>query len=107
MLLNLEFCEPLFIVVLSVLRFTTYDNPFGAFTQISCENYFKNVKSLAVARGHDRMVVGFAITYAINATIVSSNPTQTRCTRYNNVIKSVSDLWQDGCFLQFNKCKWC
>ena len=38
-------------------------------------------------RGCDRMVVGFIATYAISATInvVSSNPPQARCTRYNNM----------------------
>ena len=37
-------------------------------------------------RGHDRMVVGFTTTYAINpitTNIVSSNPTQGSCSRYN------------------------
>ena len=81
-LLNLQFCGPLFIVliiVLSVLRFTPYDDPFGVgvFKQfpilypelsfllcyttqrsrndnsgqrmtISYENYFNNVKNLAI-----------------------------------------------------------
>jgi hypothetical protein len=31
--------------------------------------------------GRDRMVVGFTISYATN--VVSSNPTQERCVRYN------------------------
>ena len=37
-------------------------------------------------RGHDRMGVGFTTTYAITSiatNIVSSNPAQARCTRYN------------------------
>jgi len=37
-------------------------------------------------RGRDRMVVGFTATYVISAIatkVVSSNPTQERCTRYN------------------------
>jgi len=34
--------------------------------------------------GHDRMVVGFVTTYVISTHhVVSSNPTQARCTWYN------------------------
>ena len=48
------------------------------------------------------MVVGFTTIYAISVPIttnvVSLNPSQVRCTRYN--IKFVSDLQQVGGFLQ-------
>jgi hypothetical protein len=40
-------------------------------------------------RGHDRMVVGFTTTYAINpitTNVVSSNPAQGSCSRYNIMV---------------------
>jgi hypothetical protein len=47
-------------------------------------------------RGRDRMVVGYTATYMqavpIATNVVRSNPDQSRCTRYNNEMKFVSDL---------------
>jgi hypothetical protein len=34
-------------------------------------------------RGHDRMVVGFMQSMSITTNVVSLNPAQARCTRYN------------------------
>ena len=44
------------------------------------------LNSIDGRRGRDRMVVEFTTTYAISditTEIVSSNPAQARCTRYN------------------------
>jgi hypothetical protein len=35
------------------------------------------------SHGRDRMVIGFKTTNAITTNVVSSNPTQARCTCYN------------------------
>ena len=47
-----------------------------------CIEYISPITSRCRGRhGRDRMVVGFTISYATN--VVSSNPTQERCVRYN------------------------
>jgi len=65
-----------------------------------CDNYNRvfggsdnNTQVMRGRRSHNLMVVGFITTYAVSTTkVVSSSPTQARCTRYNIVIKFVSDL---------------
>jgi len=42
-----------------------------------------NIFCLSTRHGCDHMVVGFTTTYAITTNVVSSNPIQVRCIRYN------------------------
>ena len=48
--------------------------------------YYYFLSKLKVRRGHDHMVVGFTTTnlsVPITTEVMSYNPAQTRCTRYN------------------------
>jgi len=52
-----------------------------------------NVQNIQGRRSRDCMLVGFLITYAISSittNVVSSNPAQARCTRYNIMWYSLS-----------------
>jgi len=55
-------------------------------TQIYILHRFKKSNCTGGRRGRDRMVVGITTTYVIElitTSVVSSNPAQARCTRYN------------------------
>jgi hypothetical protein len=50
--------------------------------------YYYFLSKLKVGRGHDHMVVGFTtnnLSVTITTEVMSYNPAQTRCTRYNNM----------------------
>ena len=50
------------------------------FTSLTLVDPFSQIRG---CRGHDHMIVGFMQSVPITSNVVSSNPTQARCIRYN------------------------
>ena len=89
-----DHCIVLYILVLSILL------PFTASIYTFCNKAF--LIGIGGRRGHDRMVVGFTITYMqsvpFTTKVVSSNPVHGKYSIQHYEIKFVSDLRQVGGF---------
>ena len=87
-------------VSIVAFRMSNTVKPVHAVTSIKRSHFACPVRC---RRDRDRMVVGLKLpmqSMPITSNVVSSNPAQSRCTRYNVMLKFVSDLWQVGGFLR-------